>query len=857
MRLALAFFASGAAGLLFEVLWFRALGRALGNSVWAATVVLTAFMLGIAIGALLAARWSPRHPGRAFAAAELTVGAFGTLLVWALPALESTIAQWLAPLAVNGAALAAARLLIALLALLAPTIAMGVTLPFGVRLLADRETTRALGMLYAANTFGACVAPLTAEFLLVESLGLRGTALAAASLNVLAATLGVLHPVPRVAPRAERPPASTVPWRLLAVAAGAGALALALEVTWFRLLLLHAVGTDASFALMLMLLLAGVALGGAAAPLVARWQPAWIIAATGVAVVLGYWIASPAEAVAGLLRYAIPLMVPACVLSGVLFTMLGAILRADLPDPRPAIARLTSANTLGAAIGAAGAGLALVPHAGIEASLFLIAAGYAALTLLFVRGWSWKAWLPCAAAAAGLAIFPFGLMKSHLAQAAQPYLALDRAKVVKTTEGPVTTLQVLKSERFGESFGWRLVTDSYSMSGIERSSVRYMQFFAWLPLALHPAPRNALLVSYGAGVTAQALLDEKSLDRLTVVDVSPEILAASPTLHPEGDPLRDPRVRLVLEDGRHFVFSRSEQFDIITGEPPPPGIAGVVNLYSAEYFAALAKRLAPGGLATYWLPVNQFEPRGARSVIAAWCSAFPDCSLWAGSGHQWVLLGGREFDGRPSVGQIARLWENPAAAPRIAGSGFEHPAQLGAAFIADAAQLREWTSGTPALIDDYPKRIASPPPAGSSQHDEYARWLTPQAASQRFAASSWIARHWPQDLREQTMQFFSVQPIVNGEFVPDSARMAFVDALLRGTQLQVPVYWLLGSDIPEQRILEKLPHRPEHAYARGVRALAERDYPRAASFFAEAKEQKLGAYAKCRAGSAPQAACPK
>src|SRR4030095_8379730 len=99
------------------------------------------------------------------------------------------------------------------------------------------------------------------------------------------------------------------------------------------------------------------------------------------------------------------------------------------------------------------------------------------------------------------------------------------------------------------SFGWRLVTDSYSMSGIERGSVRYMQFFAWLPLALHPAPRNALLVSYGAGVTAPALRDEKSLDRLTVVDVSPEILAASPTLHPEGDPLRDPRVQLVLEDG--------------------------------------------------------------------------------------------------------------------------------------------------------------------------------------------------------------------------------------------------------------------------------------------------------------------
>jgi spermidine synthase len=141
-------------------------------------------------------------------------------------------------------------------------------------------------------------------------------------------------------------------------------------------------------------------------------------------------------------------------------------------------------------------------------------------------------------------------------------------------------------------------------------------------LALHPAPRRALLISYGAGNTAQALLDEPSLQQLTIVDTSPEILDASRLLHPDHDPLRDPRVRVVLEGRPAYLLSRDEQFDIVTGEPPPPEIAGVVNLYTSEYFAALARRLAPGGLATYWLPVRQFEPRGARAVIAAWCAAF-------------------------------------------------------------------------------------------------------------------------------------------------------------------------------------------------------------------------------------------
>src|SRR5262249_39233059 len=159
-----------------------------------------------------------------------------------------------------------------------------------------------------------------------------------------------------------------------------------------------------------------------------------------------------------------------------------------------------------------------------------------------------------------------------------------------------------------------------------------------------------------------------------------------------------------------------------------------------EYFAALASRLAPGGLATYWLPVNQLEPRGARAVIAAFCEAFPDCSLWSGSSFQWMLLGGRDFEARPRLARFSRLWRDAARARRIAASAFERPGQFGAAFLADAAQLRAWT-GTPALDDDHPKRIAADF-AGVNSVDEYARWLEPEGARRRFEGSAWIAAHW-------------------------------------------------------------------------------------------------------------------
>jgi spermidine synthase len=867
--LPLAFFASGAAALLFQVLWFRALGRVVGNTVWAGALVLTAFMLGMAIGGLLAARWAQRirNPARAFALAEITVAVTGSLLVWGLPVLEPLVGRWLSPLADHSTAIAGVRLALALAAMLVPTIAMGTTLAFGVRVVAHKETTRALGALYAANTFGAGLAPLGAEYYLIGALGLRGAALVAAGLNVLAATLALTQPPSAAAVAAPARSTYASPKRLLCVAAAAGGLALALEVIWFRLLILYAPGSDTTFALMLTVVLLGIAIGGALAPRLARLQLVWVTAGGSLAVVLGYLLAGWAfsSSKPDLIHYAVSLMLPAAILSGSLFALLGAELRADSHNPQPAIGVLTTANTLGAALGAALAGLVLLPHLGIEWSLFVLAAGYALLPLLVAK--PARTALPLAAAAAGLLLFPFGRIDMHLAEAAFPYQLIDNSRVVQVTQGPTTTLQLLKRERFGEAAAWRLLTDSYSMTAIDRESARYMRMFAWLPLSLHPEPRRALLISYGAGNTAQALLSDPQLRSLTVVDVSPEILGASPVLHGKRDPLKDPRVRLVLEDGRHYLRMHRERFDIITAEPPPPLIAGVVNLYTREYFMALAERLAPGGLATYWLPVPQFKPEGARAVTRAFCDAFPDCTLWAGGHRDWILMGGHEFGNRPSRQHFARLWRDPAAAPWIAASGFEHPAQLGATFLADAGQLRGWYDGTPALTDDYPKRIA-PETATRSLADEYAAWLEPDGARRRFQESPWIAGHWPAQLTRASLPFFAIQPALNGEIVPDPVEnVRHVDAILRRTDLRIPVLWLLGSDVTEQEIVNRRlaagGYRPEYAYPLGVRALAERDYAKAGELFSEAAERRpgqagaLAAYSMCRAGLRKQAAAVK
>src|SRR5258708_28851450 len=122
-------------------------------------------------------------------------------------------------------------------------------------------------------------------------LGLGGTALVAAGLNGLAAALALTHPASAAAVAAPAPGTYPSPKRLLCAAAAAGGLALALEVIWFRLLILYAPASDTTFALMLTVVLFGIAIGGALAPRLARLQLTWVTAGSSLAVVAGYMLA--------------------------------------------------------------------------------------------------------------------------------------------------------------------------------------------------------------------------------------------------------------------------------------------------------------------------------------------------------------------------------------------------------------------------------------------------------------------------------------------------------------------------------------------------------------------------------------
>src|SRR6185295_3352222 len=172
---------------------------------------------------------------------------------------------------------------------------------------------------------------------------------------------------------------------------------LALEVVWFRFLLLFVVGTTLSFAVMLAVVLAGIALGGLAASLWLRHDPegfryAVVVSlASGLLCALTYaafpWVVAPfgSKEISGffsVLRVSVPLTLPISFLSGIFFTLAGSALRREYPSATATTGLLTFANTTGATLGAFAGGFLLLPTLGMEASFFLMAVLYGVIGLI-------------------------------------------------------------------------------------------------------------------------------------------------------------------------------------------------------------------------------------------------------------------------------------------------------------------------------------------------------------------------------------------------------------------------------------------------------------------------------------------
>jgi spermidine synthase len=835
--LCLIFFISGASALIFEGLWLQLAGLTFGNSVWAASIVLSSFMGGLALGGGIIALkgYKVRNPIRLYAVVEIIIGVTGLLLVFFLPELTTLLAPLFKSTGQNPFLINFYRGIFSFLILIIPTTAMGTTLPILVKALYSQDANfgRALGRLYGWNTLGAMIGVMMSELFLIEQFGIKGAGIFAAILNLSAACFAL-----RLTKTGDVKARSLVPhrhlfkglsfqtWRLLIACSLSGFIMLALEVIWFRFMILFFVPNSWNFSIMLAVVLGGISIGGLVSSVLFKHKPEayqftpYLFVASGIIIIFLYsnfgWVITPIETIRSEIRISLAslfFLFPVSFVSGAVFTCLGKALHSALQSETQASGLLALFNTAGGTIGAFLAGFVMIPFIGIESSFLVLAIAYGFTGVLVLTLHSGKYSLKIRTVSAitfllALVLFPFGFMeKWYLDLSLYPELREGREHRIAYKEGITETIQYLRQDLFGEPDFYRLVTNSYSMSGNNLSSRRYMKLFVYLPIALNENIKKALLVCYGVGSTAKALTDSKTIERIDIVDISKDVIEMCDIIYPDPkeNPVNDQRVTVHIEDGRFYMQTTDIKYDLITAEPPPPKTNGIVNLYTQEYFQLIHNRLTRGGIVTYWLPVYQMKSSETKSILKAFHNVFPNCSLWTGGGFEWIMMGIKEPIKQTTEASLDRQWKDPVVYRELRTLGLGSSEQLGSLFIADGNRLENWIAGALPLKDNYPRRLSYHYGDWRDYLKGYHKFMDAAVSAENFSKSLIQTSLWPDKIRKRFQKHFSVRDVTNrmllGSEMRDIHPLEALHLCLHNPLLQEYVLWVFNSDLQAQEII--------------------------------------------------------
>ena len=462
---------------------------------------------------------------------------------------------------------------------------------------------------------------------------------------------------------------------------------------------------------------------------------------------------------------------------------------------------MTLFNTAGAAIGPLLAGFVLLPQLGFQTSLIICAIGYAILSLTIGCGSNWSPQRPALIAlsllfVACVALFPFHRDEMHFANARKLYES-EEQHLVKKIQGETGTWQLLRRDLFGQPYYYRLMTDGFSMSATNPRNQRYMRLFAYLPLTLQPRPQNALLIAFGCGVTANALTQDADLKHIDVVDISKEAFALADDYRGAGysNALRDPRVSVIVQDGRFFLQASPERYDVVTGEPPPPKVLGSVNLYTEQFFKLIIDRLNDGGIATFWLPIYQLNVDEAKSILCAFHAAFPNTLIWSSSDEEWIMMGIKGAPHKIDNQRLLKFWDYSHAREDLVRIGIEVPEQLAALFVMDGDEINRITRDAKALTDFFPKRLGDVTAEDKSIHEFTRGYMHAADAARRFRSSRLIQQTLPDKIiNAQLDPFFVIREMRYRAGFADTNWLAELDIHLRGSRLREPVLEVLDTN---------------------------------------------------------------
>jgi spermidine synthase len=230
----------------------------------------------------------------------------------------------------------------------------------------------------------------------------------------------------------------------------------------------------------------------------------------------------------------------------------------------------------------------------------------------------------------------------------------------------------------------------------EPFDMRLQRMLAHIPALIHNHPRSILVVGFGAGVTAGTFVVHPEVESIVICEIEKLIPPAASRYFAEAnhDVLHDRRTKVVYDDGRHYILTTPDKFDIITADPIHPWVKGTAALYSKEYFELVKRHLNPGGVIAQWVPLYESDPDTVKTELATFFEVFPGGTIWSndnnGEGYDTVLLGQVEPT-KIDVDRMQQRLDNEASVMKsLREVSFTSAVELLATYGGRASDLRPW-----------------------------------------------------------------------------------------------------------------------------------------------------------------------
>ncbi|MFQ5905645.1 MAG: fused MFS/spermidine synthase [bacterium] len=682
------FFLSGAAGLIYEIVWMRLLTLSFGSMVFAVGAVLSSFMAGLALGNFFLGRAADawRRPLIGYAILEAGTG-ISALLVPPLLRLADRVSIMHGAGAAPFLGQAFLTFTLSFMVLMIPTVLMGGTLPALSRSLVRRESEVGgrVGVLYGLNTLGGAAGVVLAGMLLIQKIGLRNTTLLAVALNILVSVVvcifafAIRVPVsvgPRVQEGAPSGPVHA-PRTVLAVAiALSGLTAMVYEVSWTRSLALVIGSSIYAFNTMLLSFIFGIGLGSLIFAAIFRRRAPGMAAFAYVELLIGiccfmvvlsfdrlpslflrmYAALAPAPGhlFLGELLICFLVMLFPTVLFGTTLPMIGHIFAGRHKTVGKSIGTVYAANTAGCIVGSVAASFLLIPILGVQHTLKLAVAlnvVIAILVFLFTRRSRMDKYVFSTSAVALTALIfaaPKEWNRNVMSMGVAPNAVwLDKLTKLGSLED-IASVPELLYYKDGLNSTVAVHRDqkdiSMSIDGKTDASAKgdlpTELLVGYLPLFLHSQPETVMVLGLGSGISLAATVSF-GVDYSECLEIEPAVVTASRHFSPANrNVLEKANAKVILADGRHFLLRSKRLYDVITSEPSNPWMAGISNLFTREFYEICARRLKPDGIICQFIHGYNLTEEDFRMVMATFSSVFPHKQLWSSAfGIDYLMIG--------------------------------------------------------------------------------------------------------------------------------------------------------------------------------------------------------------------------